>query len=97
MIIRHAITAAHCICSKESADPDSHKKARCRSQKKNQIIPGKNEIVIFGGSMDSKDFTDSYQYRYPIREAYVMQHFVMHTWTGSIDIGMVILTKPKLR
>ena len=94
MIIRHAITAAHCICSKESADPDSHKKARCRSQKKSQIIQGKNEIVVFGGSMDSKDFTDSYQYRYPIKEAYVMQHFVMHTWTGSVDIGMVILTKP---
>ena len=52
MIIRHAITAAHCICSKESADPDSHKNARCKHQKKNQIIRGKNEIVVFGGSMD---------------------------------------------
>ena len=47
------VTAGHCLCGTLEYDPESHKDALCKSGHNNQIVPGKNDIIIGSGSKDS--------------------------------------------
>ena len=83
----HVLTAAHCVCSFKSLDSA----ARCLPKGINQIEPGRNDIVVAGGSKLIKTMDKpSWRYRWNIDHAYVI-----HDDSQVHDIGMAITSDPK--
>ena len=89
--LRHAVTAAHCICTYEANDLDSTE-THCLESTQNQIQPSKNIIFVAGGSESAEllDDKNRWDLRWDIHVAYII-----HDDVDKHDIGIIELTKPE--
>ena len=97
------LTAAHCTCSLKNKDPNDqphpHVKALCKPYDKNQITPGFNQIIIYGGHTDYKESQSDRNVKntFRIPYVYIMDGAIDSStdkWKGKHDIGMLITEIP---
>ena len=69
---RHAITAAHCICTSKKDDPSRSFVYHCLEASINQIRDGKNIVFVAGGSnLASELDSDTWSSSWSINNAYI--------------------------
>ena len=89
VLFRHVLTAGHCVCSLEEDFPDDIH--HCLSADQNQILDGKNNIRVFGGSRSLFTMERKGSLQWNMDEAYLMDGFSKnHEKLETFDVGIVI-------
>ena len=92
---RHVVTAAHCTCSKEKHDPETNYPC-LTDPSSNQIEPGKNEIIVHGGSKSREFLLNSEDaLKWLVEVAHVMDGFLIDKRHEIYDIAMLKIIKLK--
>ena len=90
MIFRHVVTAGHCVCGPDFLDT-TNVATRCLESSENQIQPGKNTIVIAGGSNSANELDDlSHDFigtlKWNINAAYIMDDNIWTYDVGTLEL-----------
>ena len=93
---KHVVTAGHCICTTwRCGDIDAHEDSLCRptstSLPRNQIMKGKNDISVHGGSKDMTRLLESPPFK--VIRALVFDNILdakIHHFEGKTDVGILI-------
>ena len=102
LLIRHVLTAGHCLCKYEDAEPLGY--FSCLEGDRDQIRPGMNEMTIYGGRRFQSFFynfhelpNDLGKYHWKVSTAYAMpnlKNFAVEKRFVQEDIGIAVIDRP---